>query len=158
MPKIVVSNTTPLITLLGIGQLDLLQRIYQRIIIPEAVYIEIEEGKDKAFYADLKQYDWIQIVQVQNQSLLPHLQTILDKGEAEVIALAEELTVDIILLDERLARNYAKIQGFTCVGSFGVLLKAKDMGLIQSIKPLLEKAQKNGISPHIFYFSYSGSA
>ncbi len=145
MPNIIISNTTPIITLLGIGKLDLLKDMYQKVVIPQAVYLEIEAGKDKSFYMDLKQISWIEIKHVQNQALVQHIQIILDKGEAETIALAEELKADIILLDERLARNYAMMRNLIIVGTFGVLLKAKDLGIIGEVKSLLEKAQNNGI-------------
>jgi uncharacterized protein len=48
----IVSNTTPIITLLTISKLELLRQIYGQIIIPKGVYEEIEQGKDKAFYTD----------------------------------------------------------------------------------------------------------
>ena len=55
MPRIIVSNTTPIITLVGVGKFELLQQLYGEVIVPENVYREIEAGKDKHFYADLKQ-------------------------------------------------------------------------------------------------------
>lgn len=145
MPKIVISNTTPIITLLGVQCFDLFQALYQKIIIPEAVYWEIEAGKNKPFYTDLKNYDWVLIEKVKNTDLVRHLSTFLDKGEAEAIVLAEEKQADLLLLDEKTARNYAMLKGLACSGSFGILLKAKELGLIGSIKPLLEIAQTNGI-------------
>lgn len=52
MPK-VVSNTTPLISLLKISRLDILRELYKEITIPFAVYQEIEAGKSKDYYQDL---------------------------------------------------------------------------------------------------------
>jgi len=49
----VVSNTTPIIFLLKLNQLDLLRQLYTQIYIPIAVYDEIEAGKAKEFYKDL---------------------------------------------------------------------------------------------------------
>jgi predicted nucleic acid-binding protein len=48
-----VSNTTPILSLLKIGKLDILKALYQTILIPQAVYQEIEAGKDRSFYTDL---------------------------------------------------------------------------------------------------------
>ena len=67
MPKIVISNTTPLITLLGVKRFDLFEALYQNLMIPEAVYWEVEAGKDKLFYTDLKKYEWLSIEKVKNQ-------------------------------------------------------------------------------------------
>lgn len=145
MPEKVISNTTPIITLLGIGKFELLKAMYREITIPEAVYLEIEKGKHKAFYTDVNQYDWIQIVKVKNTGLVNHLKLVLDEGEAEVIALAEEMNADLLLIDEKLARKYARLRDFRHTGSFGILLKAKDMNLITEIKPLLMNAIDNGI-------------
>lgn len=145
MDKIVVSNTTPIITLLGVDKIGVLQNLYEKIYIPEAVYVEIEQGREKPFYTDLKAYDWIEIKKIENETMSIHLKMFLDDGEAEALTLAEELKSDLILLDERLARNYAKTNGFMCKGTFGILLTAKDMGLVNAIKPLIEKAKENGI-------------
>ena len=56
----IISNTTPIITLLTISKLELLRNIYGKIIIPEGVYQEIEEGKSKNFYKDLSKIDRIE--------------------------------------------------------------------------------------------------
>jgi hypothetical protein len=57
MPKI-VSNTTPIISLLKLNRLDLLQKLYKQVYIPSAVYKEIEFGKAKGYYKDLTSVDW----------------------------------------------------------------------------------------------------
>jgi hypothetical protein len=72
----------------------------------------------------------------------------LDKGEAAVIALAEEMQATKLLIDEKIGRSYAKLRGFTCVGTLGILIKAKQKGLISEVKPLLKEMQKNGIWLH----------
>lgn len=58
MPNI-VSNTTPIISLLKLKRLDLLKQLYKQIYIPSAVYDEIEAGKNKGYYKDLSKIDWI---------------------------------------------------------------------------------------------------
>ena len=69
----------------------------------------------------------------------------LDRGEAEVIALAQELNADLIIIDERLARRHAKRLNLTLTGTLGVLLKAKENNLTPSIAPLIQTLQNNGI-------------
>ena len=68
----------------------------------------------------------------------------LDKGEAEVIALGREMKADLLIMDERLARKYAKRLKFTVTGTVGVLLRAKAEGHIQSVRPLLNKLKDGG--------------
>ena len=62
----VVSNTTPLLSFIKLNRLDILQKIYQKIYIPEAVYKEIEKGKGK-YYKDLSKENWIIIKEVKKQ-------------------------------------------------------------------------------------------
>jgi predicted nucleic acid-binding protein len=145
MPEVVISNTTPIITLLGIGKIGVLKDLYGEVIIPEAVAREIEQGKDKVSYIDLKTLDWIKIRPLQNRTLYQYLLNELDEGEAEVIALAQELSARLLIIDERLARHKAGLNNFVCVGTLGLLLKAKEKGLITAIEPLLMQMQANGI-------------
>lgn len=140
----IVSNTTPLITLLTISKLDLLRHIYGEIIIPYGVYEEIEQGKDKSFYTDLKQFSWIKISDIQDREPLKYLHD-LDKGEAEVIVLAKEISADLIIIDEKLGREYAEYLDLKITGTIGVLLKAKELGLVQEINPLINKMLESGI-------------
>ncbi len=100
MPKI-VSNTTPILSLLKIGKLEILKDLYQEIIIPQEVFYEIEAGKSKDFYTDLSKIDWIKIEKITNEKSLSYFLD-LDKGEAEAIILASEKDADLIILDESL--------------------------------------------------------
>ncbi len=138
----VICNTTPIITLLSISKLDLLHQLYRRIIIPRGVFEEIEQGKDKKFYQDLSIVDWIEIKSIS----LPNLFTgVLDKGEAEVIMLAKELKADLVIIDEKLARRHAQKEGLKVTGTLGILVKAKRLGLINEVKPLLNDMLDSGI-------------
>jgi predicted nucleic acid-binding protein len=134
----VVSNTTPIISLLKLNRLDLLQQIYQEIFIPGAVFREIEQGKLKDFYQDLSKIDWIKIVEIKNKESIKYFLD-LDEGEAEAIVLATELKADLIILDEKLGRFHAKHAGLKVTGTIGVLIKAKSASQIDTLKPLLEE-------------------
>lgn len=106
MPKI-VSNTTPIISLLKLNRLELLQKLYEQINIPTAVYEEIEAGKTKGYYKDLSKIAWINITDIQDKQAVKYFLD-LDAGEAEAIVLATEIKADLILLDEKLGRFHAK--------------------------------------------------
>ena len=86
----VVSNTTPLLSLLKIGQLHLLESLYTKVIVPQAVWQEIEQGREWPYYTDLQALPFISIQSVDNTDAVEYL-TDLDKGEAEVIVLAREI-------------------------------------------------------------------
>jgi len=137
----VVSNTTPILSLLKIGKLDILRELYRKIYIPQAVYREIEVGKDRDYYADIKKIDWIDIMSIQTPSARSFLFD-LDDGEAETIILAQELTADLAIIDENIGRRYAIQLNIPVTGTIGVLLKAKKQGLITTIAPLLKELRE----------------
>lgn len=143
MPKI-VSNTTPIISLLKIESLSILPDLYRKIIIPEEVFNEIENGKNKPYYTDLLKLNWIEIMPIKDKKSLSYFLD-LDKGEAETIILANEIDADLVIIDERLGRFHAKHANLKITGTLGVLLKAKQQGIIDSIKPLLKKLIENEI-------------
>lgn len=137
MPK-VVSNTTPIISLLKLNRLDLFQKLYNQIYIPTAVYSEIEAGKAKGYYKDLSFIDWINIIEIQDKQAVKYFLD-LDAGEAEAIVLATEVNADLIILDEKLGRFHAKHADLKVTGTIGILIKAKSEGFIEEIKPMLNE-------------------
>ncbi len=146
----VISNTTPILSLLKINKLNILKELYGEIIVPNAVYLEIEEGKNKPYYTDLKSISWINILSIQDSKSLDKFED-LDAGEAEVIILANEINADLIIIDEILGRKHANILGLRLTGTLGILLKAKEEGHIDSLKDLLDKLQEKGtwLSPKL---------
>lgn len=136
---IVVSNTSPILSLGQIHQLTLLEHIYGTIIVPQAVYNEATVGgPGRHWAAQVQNAAWIQTQQVKNQADVNSLMISLNRGEAEAIVLATELGADLLLIDERLGRNEAMKQGINHTGVLGVLLDAKRTKLIQEIKPTLD--------------------
>ncbi len=124
----VVSNTTPIVSLLKLGRLDLLQQLYSEINIPRAVYHEIEVGKNKGYYSDLSEIAWIRILEIADKQAVKYFLD-LDAGEAEAIVLATELNADLIILDEKLGRFHAKHADLRVTGTIGIFIKAKTQGL-----------------------------
>ena len=97
----VVSNTSPITSLAAIGQLDLLRQLYSSIVIPQAVYDEMAGlGYTVPGAIEVQTLPWIETRQVINRTLVGELQNELDAGESEAIALAIELTADLLLIDE----------------------------------------------------------
>jgi predicted nucleic acid-binding protein len=137
----VVSNTTPILSLLKIGKLDLLPALYGQVTVPEAVYREIMAGYDKEYFTDLRDFDWITVEAIGSVALRQALYD-LDDGEAEVIVLAREQSADIVIIDEKNGRRAAKRLGLTLTGTIGVLLTAKERGFITEVAPLLSELQQ----------------
>lgn len=139
----IISNTTPILSLLKIDKLDLLKELYGIVIVPFAVYQEIEEGKEKPYYQDLTSLDWIEIRNIKNPNSREYLID-LDDGEAEVLILAKEINADLVILDEIMGRRYAKQFEINLTGTIGLLIKAKESGLVSSIKNLLSELVEKG--------------
>lgn len=139
----IISNTTPILSLLKVDKLDVLQKMYGKIIVPSAVYQEIERGSNKPYYQDIKWFDWIDIRQVTHPDSLTYFVD-LDVGEAEVLLLSKEINADLVIIDEIVGRRYAKQLNLKITGTLGVLLKAKKLGLIPSVKDLISEMQEKG--------------
>lgn len=136
----VVSNTTPLINLAGIGLLDLLPRLYGNIVVPRIVVTEYQMKMNPSD-PDLSALSWLTIIE--NAPLDPALPP-LGAGETAAIALAKALSARFILIDERKARRIASNQGLVVAGTLGVLTRAKDQSLVSAIKPHIEAMEAQG--------------
>lgn len=139
MPDLVISNTSPLFYLHRLRHLDLLQKLYRRVVVPEAVVDELKAGRDQGEDApDVADYDWIDVRTVHTPALV-RLITDLGAGEAQVLALALEEPTSLVILDDRLAREVARLQNLRVTGTAGVILKAKQEGYIPAVAPLLDR-------------------
>ena len=144
-PLLVVTNTTPLISLALIGKLELLRTLYGEVVVPRAVYTEVlAGGLSHPGREAVRLADWLRVQELKDTSRAA-LVADLDRGEAEVIALAQEIGADLVIIDERMARQYAKRLGLILTGTLGVLLKAKHSGLIPSVGPLVAQLKQGGI-------------
>ncbi len=142
---IVISDTSPLSSLIQIDRLTLLFQLYNKIIIPPAVNIEI--SKLTQFGVDLSEYHsakWITISNPIDTMIVKKLEKDLDKGESEAIAIAQELKADLLLIDERLGTRQAKALGLNTIGLMGVLVQAKNKGIVTEIKPIIEDLESIG--------------
>lgn len=138
---IVISDTTPLHYLIKIRQINLLDELFSRVIIPKMVYEELSHPHAPAIVrlwaSELP--DWIEIQEVIYPLSFPNL----DPGETEAISLAVSLNADIILMDERRGRQTAREQGLTVMGTLGVLEQAAIAGLIEIEFVLVELQKTN---------------
>ena len=83
--------------------------------------------------------DWIEVQQTNDPYRQQLLEMQIDKGEASAIALALEGEDNILILDDWKARKWAERLGLSVTGTLGVIIKARNTGLIASIKPYLYK-------------------
>jgi hypothetical protein len=135
---IVVSDTSPILSLALIGRLELLRDLYAIVLIPDAVRSEIiATGQSGA--PEVAQVDWIITRPTERDVVLKLLLREVDRGEAEAIAVALQLKADILLIDERKARHLAAYLELGVAGLLDVLQEAKRRQLITSVKPVLDE-------------------
>jgi predicted nucleic acid-binding protein len=136
---IVVSDSSPLVTLSAVGHLDLMRTLFTTVLIPDAVYREVvAHGEGRAGATEVHDASWIRRESAENISLVHALTLSLDVGEAEAIALALERDADLVLLDERRGRQQAERMGLTITGTLGILVEAKRQNLIAEVRPILD--------------------
>ena len=137
---IVVSDTSPVLNLARIGRLDLLQLLYHQVLIPSSVYRELTTSKkDLPPAVDLASLPWLIVAAAKDQDRVRELREELDPGEAEAIVLAIERRAELLLVDERRGRRTATAAGLTVTGLLGVVARAKQAGLIDLAKPVLDE-------------------
>ena len=141
---IVVADTSPVVALLHLKKIQLLNNLYGQVFIPSIVAIElntlVQFGYDLSF---LEQTDVFIIRSASNVGFVQELSEVLDPGEAEAIVLARELKAHLLLLDEKLGRQFAETEHIVCKGFVGILIDAKKHDLIQLVKPLLDDLVHN---------------
>lgn len=138
--KIVVSNSTALINFATIGRLDILHALFRELTIPVAVWDEtVVKASRYSSARRIRESAWIKTRKAHGNTIMNLMAGKLDVGEAEAIALALEIRAELILLDETPARETAGKLGMHFTGTVGCLVMAKRMGIIERIKPLLNK-------------------
>jgi hypothetical protein len=140
----VVTNTSPLLYLHRLRLIEVLPQLYTRVVVPTAVVRELAEGgrcgHDVPSPATLP---WADVCDAPGAAILP-LVTDLGDGERAAIALAASRKSDLLLLDDALARRHAQLLGLTITGTLGVLLRAKEAGLVPAITPVVERLERLG--------------
>jgi hypothetical protein len=134
---IIVSDTSVITNLKQIGYLEILEKLFKRVIVPQKVSEELLriEGRDQLF----EENNWLEVRETLNKPLYEKLLKRVDPGEAESIALALENKADLLLIDERKGRKVAEEYGLTITGLVGILIDAKSKNYVNDIKPILDK-------------------
>ncbi|MCY3680807.1 MAG: DUF3368 domain-containing protein [Gemmatimonadetes bacterium] len=136
MSERVVADSTCLIALERIGQIEILPALFESVLIPPAVAQE--------FGISLP---WLKVERLSDRALAVALKMMIDDGEAEAITLSQEQKCRIIL-DDRQARRVGQDMGLRVIGTVGILILAKQRGILSTVKPVLQNLDDTG-----FYIS-----
>ena len=154
MTRVVIADTGPLIALARVGQLDLLRRLYGRVVVPPAVHTELAIDSNRPgakALAGVFAAGWVVIEAVTDSSVRRELDQLLGPGEAQAIALAEQEDARFLLIDDARGRRTARSRGIPVVGVAGVLLVAKSRGELAAVGPVLDRLSNAGyrLSPRL---------
>lgn len=129
MHRIVISDTSSLILFQKIGEFELLKKVYGQLVTTPEIVEEFGEKLPK----------WIEIQSVSDKKYQRFLESQIDPGEASAIALAAEYEDVLLILDDLKARKLAMQLKFKVTGSLGIIHRAKELSIIDHVKPLIEK-------------------
>ena len=137
----IIADSSPLISLAILERRNLLLELYSDIYVPQAVFNEIAKPS-KPHALILTEFCQDRVIDVKNQMAVAMLINDVDVGEAEAIVLALEIGVMDILIDDAKGRRAAKLKGLQAIGTIGVLLRAKQRGLITLMRNHIRIGQK----------------
>lgn len=145
---IVVSDTTPLISLMKASRLEVLQQLFGEVLIPTAVFDELTSNESFQEEAQLiRDCPYIRVVSVSETKAVDILRrsTGLDLGESEAIVYADDNKAQVLLMDEAKGRQVAKAMGLFIMGTIGVLLAAFDEKILSAadVKEALHRLKQS---------------
>ena len=138
---ILIADSSALVTLSIVDKLDILEQLFGEVYVPRAVYEEVSQ-ENKAESYKLKNYCKDKVLDIQSRT---NFNISLGQGESEAIVLYSEQNADFLLCDDKKAKKFAQNFGLKVIGSLGILLKAKESGLINEISPLIELLKNSRI-------------
>ncbi|MBI3881167.1 MAG: DUF3368 domain-containing protein [Verrucomicrobia bacterium] len=143
----VIADSSPLIGLARIGQIDLLKRLARRVVVPAVVWSEVTQLPNLPGASVVLACQWIEIAPPNDgPDQNPFVQ--LDPGESAALQLAQTIPGSLLLLDDDQARRVARRLGLRMTGTIGLLCRAKTAGLITAVKPHVNALLANGIYIH----------
>jgi len=141
----IIANSGPIISFARADYLYLLKETVKELIIPNAVFEDIVvKGRGKPGAEAVKEAVWIKRKEAKDKNKVGKLSERLGEGESEAIVLAQELE-SILLIDDSKARKEAESIGVECIGTLRILKEAKEMGLIERVKPVLDRLRDSGL-------------
>jgi hypothetical protein len=142
----VVLDTSPLILLAKIEQLELLTALYDTILIPWSVLDKVKARRRADTRAVLCWCDERSISVLRASERYVHtLPKELGAGERAALALAMERDAELVVLDDQEGRRLARARGLAVTGTIGVLVEARAQGKVASLRRELDRVVEAGL-------------
>jgi predicted nucleic acid-binding protein len=143
--RLVIADTGPVNYLILIRNIDLLPRMFERVIVPGAVRNELASADAPPAVREwiASAPDWLEIIETPESTAPAGLH----RGEAEAIDLAESLRADLLLMDERKGVNVARARHIRVTGTLGLLEMAAQRGLVDFADSVARLRQTSFRSP-----------
>jgi predicted nucleic acid-binding protein len=139
----VIADTSPLQYLFQVGLVELLRDLFGRVHVPVAVRDELQVGRSLGFdVPDPADHPWMSVRPTKRAPALERFD--LGPGEYAALSLALELGEGLVLLDDAAARTAANELQLSTTGTLGILLLAKERGLIVAVTPVLDDLERRG--------------
>ena len=132
---LVIADTGVIISFAVIDKLDILDTFFKTIYILQAVWIELQNSKNFKNKEKAIQFfkDRVKVIKSENNLFL-----VIDYGESEAVILYKDLNADLLLIDDKHARIIAESMQVNCIGTIGILIIAKEKGLVGSLRPIFQ--------------------
>lgn len=138
--RVVISDSGPIFSLAIVDKLEIMDRLFEEIYIPKAVWEELTRDQTTEHYQRIVDYFQSKIKEVSERN---ELTFVMDYGESEAVILYKELNADYLLIDDKKARDIAENFGIQCIGTIGILSIAREKGIVNELRTLFEAFLKN---------------
>lgn len=132
---LIIADTGAIISLSLVGQLPIIEKLFGKFYIPNAVFEELQNYGNPLFDERIIHDLSNRVVEIKSEN---YLSMLMDYGESESVILYKELEADYLLIDDSKARSIAESLDIVCIGSVGILIRAKQKGLIVELRSIFE--------------------
>lgn len=137
---LVIADSGPIFSLAIVDKLDLLDKLFDDVKIPQAVWKEITLDESTLYYARIREFFKDKVCQIKGFN---ELTFVMDYGESESVILYKEIEADFLLIDDKKARRIAENFEINCIGTIGILSISKQKGFLTDLRSIFKEFLKN---------------
>lgn len=132
---VIIADTGAIISLSLVGQVALIEKLFGKFYMSKAVFEELQNYENPLFDKNILHDLSSRVVEIRSEN---YLSMLMDYEESESVILYKELEADYLLIDDSKARSIAESLDIVCIGSVGILVRAKQKGLVGELRSIFE--------------------